>query len=494
MEQNRSGLSALSPIVSAADEFIRKKNIPPDQVPAYLFSIGSPELAGLTAKYQRLKTATQAMPQQGGPPPAPPTVADDVNNQLMQYSGVASLPAPVMDNAQFAGGGIVAFSGGDLVEDELQEALRIPAAQRTPRQNELIRREGTRQFVAENMPNTPGLPVTGVGRTQLPAENVTRREPPAQKRRTQRNPTAAVAEATPATAEKKPGFGVDAESNVTLLEDMQRRAGIGAAATEREEAIKADKAEGAKQAKSDKWLSVAQAGFKTLQAASRPGATFLGSLGEGGVDLTASIRDINKEMRQNQREAQQQLYQIQLGREQMKAGNIEKGATLAQNAQERLDELNWRQEQLKVQREQIASNESIARLRAADSGSGSDSYLKMLQNELVDARKAKDSAREAEVLKEIRKYREASTAAGISADAADERALRALIAKDQPLQLLQNLMSTTTDANRKAQLQEEFDNRVQQLTRGPSSNSATTSSTPRISGVTSSGTQYSIIE
>ena len=132
MANEMQGISALDPRVAATDQFISEKQIPPEQVPAFLMQMGAdPRMVGLVFKYQRLKDA--AAKQQGPAPTS--TVAQDVDQQYAQMQGgLGSLPAPVMENAQFqggiapdqeappqamAGGGIVAFSNGG--------ASRLPA-------------------------------------------------------------------------------------------------------------------------------------------------------------------------------------------------------------------------------------------------------------------------------------------------------------------------------------------------------------------------------
>lgn len=54
-------------------------------------------------------------PKAPAPPPDGTVLTDMAKILAKRSSGVASLPAPAMDEAQFAGGGIVAFAGGDLV-------------------------------------------------------------------------------------------------------------------------------------------------------------------------------------------------------------------------------------------------------------------------------------------------------------------------------------------------------------------------------------------
>lgn len=78
------GLSALSPSIGVAEEFIEKKGIPDEQLPAFLAKLGDPQLAGLIAQKQRLKQLQAKMPPPGGPQAAPPTVKDDINMEVMR--------------------------------------------------------------------------------------------------------------------------------------------------------------------------------------------------------------------------------------------------------------------------------------------------------------------------------------------------------------------------------------------------------------------------
>lgn len=104
---NISGLNALDPRVAATEKFISDKKIPPEQVTQFLLRMGAdPKFVGLVAKYERLQTASA----QGQPAQAPQTtVAQDID---ARQQGIAGLPAPVIDRAKFASGGIVAFQEG----------------------------------------------------------------------------------------------------------------------------------------------------------------------------------------------------------------------------------------------------------------------------------------------------------------------------------------------------------------------------------------------
>jgi hypothetical protein len=126
MDNEMAGLTALDPRVAAADKFIQDKKIPPDQVPAFLLSMGQdPRLAGLVMRFRKLKQAAES--QKAGQQ-AQTTAAQDINSaynnmkqqeveqavrERQRMSGLATVPAPTLERAGFAGGGIVAFAGED---------------------------------------------------------------------------------------------------------------------------------------------------------------------------------------------------------------------------------------------------------------------------------------------------------------------------------------------------------------------------------------------
>lgn len=130
------GLDALSPTVSAYKQFVEGQNRVDDaNVVPFLVSRGEPQLAGLIAKKMRVENAAKTQQQLAQQPPAaPPTVADQYNmaeqqqaqqammeqmraaQQAQAAPGLAGMPNPAMENANFVGGGIVAMAGGGDVQ------------------------------------------------------------------------------------------------------------------------------------------------------------------------------------------------------------------------------------------------------------------------------------------------------------------------------------------------------------------------------------------
>jgi len=129
-----AGLTAISPTVSAYQNFVEQKDkVNGANIIPFLVSRGEPQLAGLIAKKLRIENAARTQQQMAQQPPAaPPTVAQQYDAALAQQqaprmpqapmappaqmppaaAGVAAMPNPAMERG-FAGGGIVAFSGED---------------------------------------------------------------------------------------------------------------------------------------------------------------------------------------------------------------------------------------------------------------------------------------------------------------------------------------------------------------------------------------------
>jgi hypothetical protein len=380
---NISGLSTLDPRVAATEKFIADKKIPPDQVPAFLLSMGAdPRLAGLVLRYQKLKSAGG---QGAGAQPPQSTVAQDIEAQQQGIAapmapppnrdqGVGSLPAPVMDRAKFAGGGIVAFqNGGDTGmfgnfaqarSDQpsfirrsgisvIREAQDLARQGRTQEALELLAKENVdpRQAFGNNVP-TPAQPpaqapaaTTSVNPAAAAAASPQQALPKGgpSARRGPRNVPGQGDEnivfddaptrggASVGTAQINKGLEI-LRNQVDALKNMKpedrearyRAAGIEdmtpkqlAKIEERIAALSGDK-------KRDAYLALAQAGFKMAAAASRPGATALGALGEGASEGAKMMSDINKQYRALQSDLEDKVMTLQRYQQERKEGKIDR--------------------------------------------------------------------------------------------------------------------------------------------------------------------------
>jgi len=405
MDGRISGLTALDPRVAATEQFIQKNKIPPEQVPQFLLSMGAdPRLAGLVMKYQRLKQEASTAPQ--GPPPST-TVAQDIDMQLQggqppqpsaspatpaspappMQQGIGGLPAPVMDNAEFAGGGIVAFSGeeGSFVQDgELQEAMRTPRDMRTSRQNEIIRRAvaeksdstlnptvvaptasqsrpgelGTRLFVAEGLGKEgpgymgPGLEVTGGRKLDSKESGVASLLPTS--RRTA--PTS-----RPVAPPQKNPFDM-------AIQEQQKRTFTEAPDTYSAKEEARIKAEQAKMSGDDKFarnMALARAGFGMAAAASRRGAegtTFLGALSEGAMGGINQYTQDRQRLKEIDRELNKQMSSLAQYRDQVAQGNIKERRGFEESVANNIS--NLQVERYKTQRAEAMHREQMSLERA----------------------------------------------------------------------------------------------------------------------------------
>lgn len=384
-----SGLSALDPRVAATEKFISDKNIPAEQVPAFLMSMGAdPRLAGLVLRYQRLKSAGA----QGEAKPPQSTVAQDIEAQQQGIAapmapppnrdqGVGSLPAPVMDRAKFAGGGIVAFqNGGDAIEVAKKQLLEMiseaesqadfnkatilrgqlrrmetgnPQSMAPPEPRDIGQtiRESVEARAARDFPNRQPIQLQSTTADNSAAAAATPRtkrdwaNAPQQNRRTAAatapvpdvfslgdiGGTPARTGASSGTTQINEGLKilrdqVDALKNAKPedREARYRAAGIEdmtpkqlAKIEERISKLSGDK-------KRDAYMALAQAGFKMAAAASKPGASLLGAFGEGASEGAKMMSDVNKEYRALQNDLEDKVLAIQRYQQERKEGKIDK--------------------------------------------------------------------------------------------------------------------------------------------------------------------------
>lgn len=384
-----SGLNALDPRVAATEKFISEKKIPPEQVGPFLQSKGvDPRLVGLVMKYQRLKNASQ---QGGNAQPPQSTVAQDIDNQLRQgvaapmapppnrEQGIANLPAPVMERAQFAEGGIVAFQeGGTPIEVAKKQLLElISEAEQSGDFNKatILRGQLRRMVTGSEQSMAPPEPrdIGAVFRESAEKSRPYLGKPAAAPDTV---PAAAAASVNPAAAAaaskgpprrggprtpaedrnfislagmfgdqqgaRTPSAGMNlatANEGIKLLEQQvkelrdakpeDREARYRAAGIEdmtpaqlkkiqeRIDGLSGDK-------KRDAYLALAQAGFKMAAAASRPGATFLGALAEGAGEGGKMLGDINKEYRTLQSDLEDKVMALQRYQQQRREGQIDR--------------------------------------------------------------------------------------------------------------------------------------------------------------------------
>jgi len=308
-------------------------------------------------QFQRMKQQPVQAPQ------TPPTIRDQLNmaekqqaqQQMAMQQGLGGMPAPAMEQAQFAGGGIVAFSQGGLTAEEeaeldalkqLREDIRMgekitggrfaglsgitPASPekaglyelQRARLTELERKAAKAKeasglaarnagIAAEAKRRGISLPKPVVAQTAVPpktdvAAPVLKREPPAAPR-VAAAPVASAVPAAPKTLSVADYEREYQERNKPLTEAIERQRAF----------LQSDEATSKEETKRDRMLTLAQAGFAMAEAASKPGATFLGSAGAAGGGYAKNMMQLNREAAVAKRNMQKEL----LALDQAKAAN-----------------------------------------------------------------------------------------------------------------------------------------------------------------------------
>lgn len=324
-----------------------QKGMPPDQAIQYVKSMATQGVAPLADLYammnqfQRLKQPPVQAPQ------TPPTIRDQLNmaeqQQAMMQQGVASLPAPVMEQAQFAGGGIVAFEEGGEVnpisymqrlirealargDTETAEEIRasledytslgknLPSFNLPTRSNLVDPREARfrqQNAVSDAAAATAPSPTTSerprLGKeaagsaVMFPGDNTTSPAPPTPPAPPAPPRTAPrVASGSPVPAAPRVAAEAPAEKKMTIEDYLAplREADkpLREATEEYRRYLASEEASAKEQSSRDRMLALAQAGFGMAQAASQPGATFLGSVGAAGSDYAKAMMQVNREV------------------------------------------------------------------------------------------------------------------------------------------------------------------------------------------------------
>jgi hypothetical protein len=311
--------------------------------------------------------------QQGiAAPMAPPPNRDQ---------GVGSLPAPVMDRAKFAGGGIVAFqNGGDPIEVAKKQLLEMisEAESQGDFNKATVLRGQLRRVVSGNPESMAPQEPRDIGQAiresveARAARDFPNRQPIQLQSTTPVNPAAAAA----ATGQQPPSKGPSARRGTRGQGDFFTLAGtegdpnirrpsaggVSAGTGGVNEGLKIlrDQVDALKNAKPedrearyraagiedmtpkqltkieerisklsgdkkrDAYMALAQAGFKMAAAASKPGASLLGAFGEGASEGAKMMSDVNKEYRGLQNDLEDKVLAIQRYQQERKEGKIDK--------------------------------------------------------------------------------------------------------------------------------------------------------------------------
>lgn len=307
-------------------------------------------------------------PKAPAPPPDGTVLTDMAKILAKRNSGVASLPAPAMDEAQFAGGGIVAFAGGDLVPSGGRNYPVVPYREAAPKAGALVPTTAAglagkaSRFGRFLTGKGPWLTAAGIGLSALPFllggddEKV--------KAEDEKSNTAALREydipkdtvpqvGMPSLNVSTAGYDREiARREARLKEltpkeredyiDQQRQmledSGIGEVMRKREEALAGRQAEAEQERSKAGLMSLARAGFEMAAAASQPGASFFGSAASGALRGIEDYAASKERLRQTDAAIQDAQFQLAEAGAMRDYAARQGGETLFREAQKTYDD------------------------------------------------------------------------------------------------------------------------------------------------------------
>lgn len=307
-------------------------------------------------------------PKAPAPPPDGTVLTDMAKILAKRNSGVASLPAPAMDEAQFAGGGIVAFAGGDLVPSGGRNYPVVPYREVAPKAGALVPTTAAglagkaSRFGRFLTGKGPWLTAAGIGLSALPFllggddEKV--------KAEDEKSNTAALREydipkdtvpqvGMPSLNVSTAGYDREiARREARLKEltpkeredyiDQQRQmledSGIGEVMRKREEALAGRQAEAEQERSKAGLMSLARAGFEMAAAASQPGASFFGSAASGALRGIEDYAASKERLRQTDAAIQDAQFQLAEAGAMRDYAARQGGETLFREAQKTYDD------------------------------------------------------------------------------------------------------------------------------------------------------------
>jgi hypothetical protein len=362
------------------------KGMPPDQAIQYVKSMATQGVAPLTDLYAMMNQFQRLKQQQVQPPQTPPTIKDQLNmaeqQQQMQaqqggiagmqaqQGGIAGMQAPPpapqpmdrglgaidagrMEYPKFAGGGVVALANGDLLGNA--EELDI-----------------IKQFVPEFETMSPDQqnavrryldPQIKQAKTRR-AEGPTVREETGKRSNDQIIPISKQYE-TALERANRPIAGYSAQ----LRAEAEAR-GEGKAAQAMRERLQKRAEEIEPESKRTRGLALAQIGAQIMEAASRPGATGLGSIGAGfarGIPAMMELQQRERELRQRYED---RMLDLQQAEELRQAGYDKEARALANQARGEVSVLakTLGENELAMERLRFSEGAATARTRIQELG------------------------------------------------------------------------------------------------------------------------------
>lgn len=127
------------------------------------------------------------------------------------------------------------------------------------------------------------------------------------------------------------------EGEMERNQQIDQQYGITKPFEDQQAALEKEKSDLTKEKKKDTWLSVADGFFRMAQAASQPGATFLGSAAEGAVEGTKQYRAVLKESRAAEKALTREQFALAQARANRTGANLQSARESVAKREERID-------------------------------------------------------------------------------------------------------------------------------------------------------------
>jgi hypothetical protein len=393
------------------------KGMPPDQAIQYVKSMATQGVAPMADLYAMMNQFQRLKQQPAQAPQTPPTIRDQLNmaeqqqaqQQMAMQQGLGGMPAPAMEQAQFAGGGIVAFDEGGPTDSSVrnffikQKAIEFVKKGQDKEAILLLRSEGIdpQEVLGDRInildPAGPRTPADQRTRDfRLPAnlglegvgfdKSVVKPEP--------------FGVTPPSSSSTSQGLGaIDPRRKTTSRGSVQAaRPDAFTEALKRVEGLKFDQApdtySGAEEARIKKdmaslgeerqqsrQMALAQAGFGMAAAASRRGrdrTSFLGALSEGAMGGMKQYNEAQRELRGIERELNKQMSSLAQYRDQVATNNIKGNREFETSKINAINELST--EKYKLEQQAILERAKIAAMQERGSDKPED-ILDVLRRE-----------------------------------------------------------------------------------------------------------------
>lgn len=304
-------------------------------------------------------------PVQAQPPqmqqPQPQGAPEDPRMQ----GGLGTLSAPNMENAQFAGGGIIAFDEGGATDKKgvsLMDYFR--RLYFLPTEDESL--------VGGQYPTHGGDPMKEpLSASEYSAEDRLR-DSVQEEKAPPPPPGFGVSIPSAAQAGLRP-VNIDAE---LAKEDYSEYDKWGAELQKEKDARQ-------KEAQYDRRMALAAAGFKMAQAASQPGATFMGALSEGGAEGIRGLSEARKRVQEADAKTRELMMSLEMSKGADKRGARRSLLKAYNDREEAIAEYGIKAQQLRMQGKMYEARMAAAQAAAAAKNQGASPQVAKAVSQLT---------------------------------------------------------------------------------------------------------------